>query len=90
MHLIDGNITLAATDLGRFLSCRHLTALDLEVALGRRKKPPVYPDPFLVLLEQRGLDHEKQYTEEIESSGSEVLDLGGYERTSGSRAASTR
>lgn len=76
MHLTDGRLTLAAYDLGRFLSCRHLTALDIEVALGRRSKPPVYPDPFLELLQKRGLDHEREYKGKVEAGGSAVLDLG--------------
>ncbi|MGA7990974.1 MAG: TM0106 family RecB-like putative nuclease, partial [Thermoanaerobaculia bacterium] len=76
MHLSpSGSLTLAATDLGRFLACRHLTGLDVEVAFGKRKKPPVYPDPFLDLLIQRGLAHEKDYTGKIEKGGSAVLDL---------------
>ena len=58
MQLLDDELAIAATDLGRFLSCRHLTALDIEVALGRRKKPPAIPDPFLDLLRKRGEDHE--------------------------------
>jgi uncharacterized protein len=75
MHLSSSRLTLAATDLGRFLACRHLTGLDVEVALGKRKKPPVYPDPFLDLLINRGLAHEKDYTGKIEKGGSAVLDL---------------
>ena len=76
MHLSSSTLQLAASDLGRFLSCRHCTALDMEVAQGKRKKPPVYPDPFLALLIERGLAHEKEYVESISSAGDEVLDLG--------------
>ena len=49
MHLSSSRLTLAATDLGRFLACRHLTGLDVDVAFGRRAMPPKYPDPFLDL-----------------------------------------
>ena len=67
MHLSSsGSLTLAATDLGRFLACRHSTGLDVEVAFGKRAKPPKYQDPFLELLIQRGLAHEKDYTAKIE------------------------
>ncbi|MCM3876755.1 MAG: TM0106 family RecB-like putative nuclease, partial [Thermoanaerobaculia bacterium] len=75
MHVVEGSLTLAATDLGKFLACRHSTGLDVEVAFGKRKKPPKYPDPFLDLLIQRGLAHEKEYTGKIEKGGSPVLDL---------------
>jgi uncharacterized protein len=75
MHLSSSRLTLAATDLGRFLACRHSTALDIEVAFGKRAKPPKYRDPFLDLLIERGLAHEKDYTGKIEKGGSHVLDL---------------
>ena len=87
MHVVDGALTLAASDLGRFLSCRHCTALDMEVAQGLRPKPPVYPDPFLDLLIERGLAHEKEYVESISSAGDEVLDLGDLAFRSPSEAA---
>jgi uncharacterized protein len=75
MHLSSSRLTLAATDLGRFLACRHLTGLEVDVAFGRRAKPPKYKDPFLDLLINRGLAHEKDYTGKIEKGGSPVLDL---------------
>ena len=76
MYLSSSRLTLAASDLGRFLSCRHCTALDMEVAQELRPKPPVFPDPFLDLLIERGLAHEKEYVEAISSASDEVLDLG--------------
>src|SRR5450759_3545023 len=87
MHLSASNLQLADSDLGRFLSCRHCTALDMEVAQGLRPKPPLYPDPFLDLLIERGLAHEKQYVESIEAGGDEVLDLGDLAFRSPSEAA---
>jgi uncharacterized protein len=87
MHVVDGALTLAASDLGRFLSCRHCTALDMEVAQGKRLKPPVYPDPFLDLLIERGMAHEKEYVESISAAGDEVLDLGDLAFRSPSEAA---
>jgi len=77
MHLSSSRLTLAATDLGRFLACRHLTGLDIEVAFGKRKKPPKYPDPFLDLLIARGFAHEKEFLEKLKAEGSAVLDIGG-------------
>ena len=79
MQVHDGRLTVSATDLGRFLSCRHLTALDIEVALKLRENPPVLPDPFLELLLKRGDRHEKDYKTKVEASGSAVLDLGGLD-----------
>ena len=87
MHLSSSTLHLAAYDLGRFLSCRHCTALDMQVAQGKRPKPPKFPDPFLDLLIERGLAHEKEYVESIEAGGDEVLDLGDLAFRSPSEAA---
>ena len=77
MHLSSSRLTLAATDLGKFLACRHLTGLDVEVAFEKRKKPPKYDDPFLDLLIARGFAHEKEFLEKVKAEGSAVLDIGG-------------
>jgi hypothetical protein len=45
---------LSASDLGRFLSCRHLSALDFAVRRGLRKTPRKYADPVLDVLIERG------------------------------------
>src|SRR5512132_4469077 len=80
MHLAGSNLQLAASDLGHFLSCRHCTALDMEVAQGVREKPYFF-DPFMKMLTERGLAHEKEYVESIEAGGEEVVDLGGLPRS---------
>src|SRR6266568_7828173 len=49
MQLAGSTLQLAAYDLGRFLSCRHCTALDMEVANGDRPEPHS-SDPFLKML----------------------------------------
>jgi uncharacterized protein len=81
MQAHDGRLTVSATDLGRFLSCRHLTALDIEVALGLRSKPLFIPDPFLELLQKRGADHETEYKDKLDEAGCSVLDLSGLAPT---------
>ena len=78
MHLSSsGSLRLAATDLGKFLACRHLTGLDVEVAFGKRDKPVPLKDPFLDLLVNRGLAHEAEFLEKVKAEGSDVLDIGG-------------
>jgi hypothetical protein len=74
MHLSSsGSLTLAATDLGKFLACRHSTGLDVEVAFGKRSKPVPYKDPFLDLLIARGFAHEKEFLEKVKAEGSGPL-----------------
>src|ERR1019366_9399072 len=77
MQLSSGRLTLAATDLGKFLACRHVTGLDVEVAFGKRKRPPKFKDPFLDLLIARGFAHEKEFLEKVKAEGSAVLNIGG-------------
>ena len=54
MHVRDGEFALYATDLSNFLGCRHRTALDMGLALGKRTVVK-YEDPLLELLIRRGL-----------------------------------
>jgi predicted RecB family nuclease len=74
MQLSGCALELSASDLSQFLSCRHLTALNVAVALGRRAAP-AWVDPVLEVLQQRGLDHERSYVGALRTEGLTVLDL---------------
>lgn len=56
------------TDLGHFLSCRHLVSLDLRAARGEAV-PPVRNDALLKDLRARGLRHEEAYLERLRAEG---------------------
>jgi uncharacterized protein len=58
----------APTDLSNFLSCKHLSALDLKVARGELKRP-VRNDPALEDLRARGLAHERAYLARLRAQG---------------------
>jgi predicted RecB family nuclease len=75
MRTADGKLILSATDLSRFLGCRHCTGLDLAVAMRARKPAPKYDDPLLELLWQRGLEHERKYVDTLRSETSTIVDL---------------
>ena len=68
MRMSGSTIELSASDLSGFLSCVHLTALDLAVARGTRE-PPTWTDPVLIVLRERGLEHERGYVEELRAQG---------------------
>jgi uncharacterized protein len=68
------NIRLSATDLSNHLACRHLTALDLSVAVGERPKP-AWNSPDAWVLQQRGIAHENAYIQHLESQGLSVVNL---------------
>jgi predicted RecB family nuclease len=76
MRMSGSAIELSASDLSGFLSCIHLTALDLAVAQGKRQ-PPSWIDPVLIVLRERGLDHERGYVDELRAQGLSITDLDG-------------
>jgi uncharacterized protein len=59
----DEGLLLSASDLSAHLGCRHRTQLDRRAALGQLDPPP--PDPLLVVLQARGLAHERAYLEHL-------------------------
>jgi predicted RecB family nuclease len=74
MKVRQETATLSATDLANHLSCRHLTTLDLRLAKGEIAEPS-WENPHLVVLQQRGLEHEKTYIESLRSKGLAIVDL---------------
>ena len=74
MQVLGNELSLSATDLSNFLSCRHLTALDMAEAYGTRKRP-MWEDPLLELLFKRGLEHEAKYVESLRTDGRRIVDL---------------
>jgi uncharacterized protein len=71
-----GQIQLSAGDLAGFLSCRHLTELDLAVAGGGLVAPDVW-DPMLELLRERGFRHERAYLDHLASRGLQQVRIDG-------------
>jgi uncharacterized protein len=74
MRLLNGQIHLSATDLGRHLACRHLTQLDRAAAEGRLAAPH-WEDPILDALRERGLRHETAHEEHLRAKGLNVVRL---------------
>jgi len=68
-------IVLSPTDLGNFLTCRHLSRRDLAVANGVVKRPIRY-GPVLDELKARGAAHESAYLGYLEKQGLTVARLG--------------
>lgn len=71
-----GKLRLSATDLAGHLACHHLTALDLASASGEVAPPP-WNNPVLAAIQERGLEHEARYLEELQAQGRELRDLSG-------------
>jgi len=82
---VDGDLLVSATDLTRFLACRHLTRLDLEVARGERAAP-VEADDGLEVLRHRGLAHEAAYVAALRGRGLRVVEITAADRIHGREA----
>jgi len=68
-------LVLSPTDLTRFLGCAHASALDVEVALGRRPRPADGVDEQLAFIAARGLSHERAYLARLRESGRQVVEI---------------
>ncbi len=68
MRQTTAGLLRAPTDLSNFLSCRHLSALDLRAARGEIERP-VRRDVFIEDLRARGLAHERAYLERLRAQG---------------------
>lgn len=68
----DGELTVSATDLVGFLACRSLTWQALAGIGGEGRRDVAEHDPMLALLQQRGIDHERRYLEELRERGHEI------------------
>ena len=74
MRLVRQTLHLSASDLTNHLACRHLTQLNLAAVHGTLD-PPEYHDPLLLVLKQRGIEHENAYTEHLQAQGEQITDL---------------
>ena len=74
MKASSGVFRLSASDLSNHLACRHLTSLDVAVAVGARPAPK-WHSPDLWVLQKRGLEHENAYVLHLAGQGLSVVDL---------------
>jgi predicted RecB family nuclease len=86
MRRYNDELLYSATDLVNFLGCRHATFLD------RRQLDAPVPlaesDPYLLLLQQKGIEHERAYLEQLRLEGTQIIEIG--EGSLEDRAAQTR
>ena len=78
MQQTTGGLSLAPTDLGNFLGCRHLSILDLAVAQGTAKRPHRH-SPVLEDLREKGMEHEKAYLAWLQAKRVVVVNVAGYD-----------
>ncbi len=74
MKVRSETIRLSASDLSNHLGCRHVTSLDLAVAVGARSAPS-WRSPDLRVLQERGRAHEDSYLRSLAADGRDFADL---------------
>jgi uncharacterized protein len=75
MKITGTTILLSASDLSTHMSCKHATFLNLQLAQKIIPSPPVYDNPSLVALQQRGEEFEKGYINQLKESGKTVAEI---------------
>lgn len=76
MHLFENEVLLSASDLTRFIGCRHATTLDLAYLRGEGPEPREDSEDA-ELLQKYGFAHEENYLDKLQSQGRKVLGLTG-------------
>jgi predicted RecB family nuclease len=69
-------VLLSASDLMRFMSCKHATALDLRYARGEALVPADDTEDAKILQKQ-GDEHESRHLAKLKAEGLSVVELGG-------------
>ncbi|MCG7856683.1 TM0106 family RecB-like putative nuclease [Flavihumibacter sediminis] len=72
MRISDSRTVFSASDLSNHLACAHLSWLNQQVALNRLEAP-VFIDPSLQLLQERGMSFEESYLQFLCDKGSNIL-----------------
>src|SRR5262245_57688539 len=74
MQSRDGSLSFSPTDLNGFLSCEHLTTLQVRVAREEMKKP-YRPNAHADLIQRKGDEHEAAYLARLQEQGRRVTTI---------------
>jgi predicted RecB family nuclease len=74
MRVEGHEVLLSASDLMRFMSCKHATALDLRYARGEALAPADDTEDAKILQKQ-GDEHESRYLAELKADGLSVIEF---------------
>ncbi|AMS40144.1 TM0106 family RecB-like putative nuclease [Aminobacter aminovorans] len=78
MQLRGKEWQFSSQDLGGYLNCRHLTALELRIARGTLARPKPW-DPSLEALWERGARHERDFVEYLAAQGHAITVIPGVD-----------
>ena len=74
MRLQDRALVFSPSDLVNFLGCRHAVYLD-RCHLAAPLALPAREDPFLALLQAKGVAHERRYLAKLKAAGRQVVEI---------------
>lgn len=74
MRIDDQGVSLSASDLMRFMACKHATVLDLRYAKGEHLSPAEDTEDAKILQKQ-GDQHETRYLSKLKAEGGTVIEL---------------
>lgn len=75
MKLIEENINYSPSDLSYHISCKHLTQLDKQNALGNIADPEIYKNRVLLMLQEKGIEFEANYLQKLKDDGKTVAEI---------------
>jgi uncharacterized protein len=75
MRVEGQEVLLSASDLMRFMSCKHAIALDLRYARGEALEPTDDTEDAKIL-QKKGYEHESRYLSKLRAEGRSVIELG--------------
>jgi uncharacterized protein len=89
MRRLAEGFSFSATEVAAFLSCEHLTTLELRVAEGELSRP-AQNDIERRMLEKRGLEHEARVLAHYRKQGREIVTITARPGQAGLQAAADR
>ncbi len=75
MRSYNQQLLYSATDLVNFLGCRHASFLDRRQL--EDPQPLADPDPYLILLQEKGTEHERAYLDLLRAKHRDVIEIAG-------------
>ena len=73
MRSYNQQLLYSATDLVNFLGCRHASFLDRRQL--EDPQPLADPDPYLILLQEKGTEHERAHLEQLRGKHRDVSEM---------------
>ncbi|CAM4414160.1 TM0106 family RecB-like putative nuclease [Zobellia nedashkovskayae] len=75
MNYKNDQITYSPSDLSSHSSCKHLTQLNKQHVRGEISDPEIYTNRVLQMLQEKGLEFEKNHLQEIKTQGKSVAEI---------------